>query len=151
MKTGCRFIKQTGAYSHQQAPVLNGRVPFFTWRLNRHKLVQISHVIFSIKEFVSKLEFDKLAPQAERYLQKQPSRGVLRKGCYENMQQIYRRTCQCVISIRLQSNLICNFIGIALWHGCSPVHLLHILRTPFDKNTSGQLFLYLILIVLDSA
>ena len=25
-------------------------------------------------------------------IQKQPSRGVLRKGCYENMQQIYRRT-----------------------------------------------------------
>ena len=26
------------------------------------------------------------------YLQKQPSRGVLKKRCSENMQQIYRRT-----------------------------------------------------------
>ena len=33
----------------------------------------------------------KLSPQYW-YLQKQPSRGVLRKRCSENMQQIYRRT-----------------------------------------------------------
>ena len=26
------------------------------------------------------------------YLQKQPSRGVFRKKCAENMQQLYRRT-----------------------------------------------------------
>ena len=26
-------------------------------------------------------------------------------------------------------------------HGCSPVDLLHILRTPFPKNTSGRLLL----------
>ena len=43
--------------------------------------------------------------------------------------------CQSVISIRLQS----NFIEVTLWHGCSPVTLLHIFRTPFLKNTSGQL------------
>ena len=30
-----------------------------------------------------------------------------------------------------------NFIEIALRHGCSPVHLLHIFRTPFPKNTSA--------------
>ena len=34
-----------------------------------------------------------------------------------------------------------NFIEIALRHGCSPVNLLHILRTPFLKNTSGWLLL----------
>ena len=33
-----------------------------------------------------------------------------------------------------------NFIGITLWHGCSPVNLLHCFRTPFPKNTSGELF-----------
>ena len=32
---------------------------------------------------------------------------------------------------------LCNFIEITLWHGCSPVNLLHIFRTPFLKNTSG--------------
>ena len=29
----------------------------------------------------------------------------------------------------------CNFIEIALRHGCSPLNLLHILRKPFPKNT----------------
>ena len=43
--------------------------------------------------------------------------------------------CQSAISIKLQS----KFIKITLWHGCSLVNLLHILRTLFSKNTSGQL------------
>ena len=37
--------------------------------------------------------------------------------------------------------LLCNFIEITLRHGCSPVNLLHIFRTPFSKNTSGCLLL----------
>ena len=44
---------------------------------------------------------------------------------------------QSVISIKLQS----NFIEITLRHGCSPVNLLHIFRTPFPKNNSGRLLL----------
>ena len=39
--------------------------------------------------------------------------------------------------------LLCNFIETALRHGCSPVNLLHIFRTPFPKNTSGWLLLKL--------
>ena len=35
-----------------------------------------------------------------------------------------------------------NFIEIVLRHGCSPVNLQHIFRTPFPKNTSGGLLLY---------
>ena len=31
--------------------------------------------------------------------------------------------------------------SVILRHGCSPVNLLHIFRTPFPKNTSGWLFL----------
>ena len=62
----------------------------------------------------------------ERSIQKQSSRGVPRKRCSKNMQHIYRRTpilkCDC------------NFIEIALRHGCSPVNLLHIFRTPSLKN-----------------
>ena len=46
--------------------------------------------------------------------------------------------CQSVISIKLQ---LCNFIEITLRHGCSPVNLLYISRTPFPKNTSGRLLL----------
>ena len=33
---------------------------------------------------------------------------------------------------------ISNFIEITLWHGSSPVNLLHILRTSFPKNISGR-------------
>ena len=33
------------------------------------------------------------------------------------------------------------FIEFALWHGCSPVNLLYIFRTPFHNNTSSQLLL----------
>ena len=37
----------------------------------------------------------------------------------------------------------CDFNKVAkqLRHGCSPVNLLHIFRTPFSKNTSGWLLL----------
>ena len=41
--------------------------------------------------------------------------------------------CRSVISINLQ----CNFIEIALWHGCSPVNLLHIFRTLFTGTPLG--------------
>ena len=44
---------------------------------------------------------------------------------------------QSEISIKL----ICNFIEIALRHGCAPVNLLHIFWTPFYKNTYGGLLL----------
>ena len=45
--------------------------------------------------------------------------------------------CRSAISIMLQS----NFIEIAFRHGCCPVNLLHIFRTPFVKNTSVWLLL----------
>ena len=41
----------------------------------------------------------------------------------------------------LKCELPCNFIEITLRHECSPVNLLHILRTPFFKNTSEWLLL----------
>ena len=50
---------------------------------------------------------------------------------------IGERPCRSVISIKL----LCNFIEITLLHGCSPVNLLHIFRTPFPRNTSGRLLL----------
>ena len=62
----------------------------------------------------------------DKNLHKQPFRGVLWKTCSENMQQIYRRA-------PMQKS---NFTEIALRHGCSPVNLLYIFRTPFLKNTS---------------
>ena len=49
--------------------------------------------------------------------------------------------CRSVISIEL----LFNFIEITLRHGCPPVNLLHISRTPFYKNTSGGPFLPILL------
>ena len=60
-----------------------------------------------------------------------PFRGILRKRCSENMQEIYRRT----------PMLKCNFNKLSLCYGCSPVYFLHIFRTSFYKNTSGELLL----------
>ena len=38
----------------------------------------------------------------------------------------------------------CDFIEMTLLHGCSPVNLLHIFRTPFTTNTAGWLLLIII-------
>ena len=48
-----------------------------------------------------------------------------------------KHPCRSGTSIRLQS----NFIEITLQYWCSPVNLLHILRTTFLKNTSGRMHL----------
>ena len=45
--------------------------------------------------------------------------------------------CRSAISVKL----LCNFIKIALQHGCSPINLLHIFRTHSPRNTSGWLLL----------
>ena len=55
--------------------------------------------------------------------QKKPSRDLFKKRCFENMQQIYKRTPM---------------------RKCDFKNLLHIFRTPFTNNTSGWLLLYLI-------
>ena len=44
-------------------------------------------------------------------------------------------------SVISMMKLLCNFIEIALRHGCSPVNLQHIFRTPFTKDISGRLLL----------
>ena len=41
----------------------------------------------------------------------------------------------------ISKKLFCTFVEITFRHGCSPVNLLHIFRTPFPKNTSGGLLL----------
>ena len=46
-------------------------------------------------------------------------------------------TCRSAISIKLQR----NFTEITRQHGCSPVNMLHIFRTPFTKSTSKWLLL----------
>ena len=66
------------------------------------------------------------------YFQKQPLRDVLKICSKFTGEHPEQRPYRSAISIKL----ICNFIEIALRHGCSPVNLLHIFRAPFPKNTS---------------
>ena len=71
---------------------------------------------------------------------RQPPTGVLRKRCSENMQQIYRRT----LIPKSDFNKFAKqlyWIEITFRHGYSPVRFLHVFRTPFLKNTSGQVLL----------
>ena len=68
----------------------------------------------------------------------QPSRGVLRKRCSENIQQIYRRTpIRSLISMKMQN----YFIEITLRHWCSSVNFLYNFRISFPENTTAQLLL----------
>ena len=67
-----------------------------------------------------------------------PPEVFLRKGVLKICSKVTgEQPCRNVISIKL----LCNFIEITLQHGCSPVNLLHIFKTPFPKNTSGGLLL----------
>ena len=66
---------------------------------------------------------------------KQPSRGVLQERCPKFAEE---HLCRSVILMKV----LCNFIDIALWHGCYHVNLLHSFRIPFFKNTSGRLLLF---------
>ena len=73
---------------------------------------------------------------------KQPSKGVLRKMCSKNMQQIYSRTtmAKCDFNKAIKA-MQSNFIETSLCVGRSLVNSLHIFRTPFPKKTSGGLLL----------
>ena len=71
-------------------------------------------------------------------IQKQPSRGVLSKRCSEDMQQIYWGTPMPKCDFNKVAK---QLYEITLRHGCSPVNLLHISRTPFTINTSERVLL----------
>ena len=93
-----------------------------------HKYSMYIKDICDLYKMTKLSSFEELLKKDGSVSQKQPSRGVLRKRCSENTRQIYWR----------KPMLKCDFNKVAL-HGCSPVNLLHIFRTPFPKNTSGQL------------
>ena len=59
-------------------------------------------------------------------IQKQPPRGLPRRRCSENMQKIYRRKPM----PNCDFNKVAKYTEITLRHGCSPLNLLHISRTP---------------------
>ena len=45
------------------------------------------------------------------------------------------------VAMKRSENLFCNFIEITLRHGCFPVNLLHIFRTPFPEKSCRALLL----------
>ena len=63
----------------------------------------------------------------------------LGKDVLKTCSKFRKHPCRSAISAKL----LCNFIEMALWHGCSHVNLLQIFRTPFPKNISGGLLLSL--------
>ena len=67
-----------------------------------------------------------------------PPALFLEKGALKKCKKFTgQHPCQSEISIKL----LCNFIEIILWQGCSPVHLLRISRKTFCKNNYGALLL----------
>ena len=65
------------------------------------------------------------------YRSKRP-KVFLRKGVLKICSKFTaEHPCQSAISIKL----LCNFIETVLWHGCSPVNLLHIFRTHIFLRT----------------
>ena len=70
----------------------------------------------------------------DSYIRSSHPEVFLRKGvlkiCSKLTGEHPRRS---AISIKFQ----CKFIEIMLWHGRSPVNLLHIFGTTFSKNSSG--------------
>ena len=65
-------------------------------------------------------------------IQKQRSRRVLR---IRFLKICSKFTGESLCRNAISAKLLGNFIEIALQHGCSPVSLLHIFRTPFFQNT----------------
>ena len=60
-----------------------------------------------------------------------PPEVLLGKSDLKICSKFIEHPCRSVVTIKQ----LCNFIEIALQHGCSPVNLLHIFRRPFYKNT----------------
>ena len=90
-----------------------------------HLLKELNHTLKNSKENVT--------PE----IQKEHSRGVLKKRPSENMQQFYWRT---PMSKSDFDKAALQHIEITLQHGvCFPVSLRQIFRPPFYKNTSGVL------------
>ena len=70
----------------------------------------------------------------------EPSIDVLVTKCSENMQKTYRRTPMPKCDF---NKVASDFIEIKFRHGCSLINLLHIFKTPFSRNTSEELLLYM--------
>ena len=127
---GCCFNKQLSLNAKLQFLLVITPMIFFYWLI---------HVDNYSKSKDTKCHFP--APSlsfsfnSNLQILKQPSRGVPRKRCSKNMQDIYRRTPmpKCDFN-KVAKQLYWNHSSAWVF---SPVNFLHIFRTPFTKNNSG--------------
>ena len=107
------------------------------FHLNLHLWILTLYFQLNIKEFLSDLKC--LALWIELLFRSSCPEVFLEKGVLQIRSKFTEKhPCRSVISLKL----LYNFIEIALRHGCSPVKLLHIFRTPFLRNTFVWLLLY---------
>ena len=80
-------------------------------------------------------------------VQKQSSRGVLKKRCSWKFRKIHRKTplSESIFLTKLQASGFrpSTLSKKRLWHRCFPVKSMKFLRTPFLQNTSGACFYWL--------
>ena len=103
---------------------------FVFFSIDKIHSAQIAYLFKCNKFFlkVIKLINIQIAISTRRINRSSPSQVFFQKSALKIYSEFTREhPCQSVISIKLQS----NFIEITLRHGCSPVNLLHILRTSF--------------------
>ena len=110
----------------QETPYRN----YLTWIEKRRRAARIARLTNYAVEQFAQLSYRSSLPEVLL------GRGIL-KTCSKCTGE---HPCRSAIS----KKLLCNFNEIALWHGCFPVNLLHILRTPFPKNISEELLLFLV-------
>ena len=116
---------------------------FQTLHSHFKKMFMIFLNIFSAP-LLLELAYSQRIKISECCIQKQSSRVVLRKRCSENMQQINWRTPMPESDLMdfLQSKCKATY-----WNHTSawvfPENLLHIFRTPFRRNTFGELLLWI--------
>ena len=100
--------------------------------------------IISQKRQATGNELQGLAVQEKKLLtyRSSPPDMSLGKRCSKNMQQIYRRT-----PMPKSKTLLKNHT-LAWIFFCNSVNLVYIFRTPFPKNTSGELILDIGILVM---
>ena len=100
-------------------------------KLSFHLELSISWLMVLVFSFVLNFLVQKLS-NTSLTTQKQPSRGASIKRCVQNIHLITgKHPCRSVVSIKLLATLLKTH-----FNGFSPVHMTHIFRTRFPKNTS---------------
>ena len=68
----------------------------------------------------------------------------MKKGVLRNFAELTgKHLCQSLVFDKVAGLSPTTFLKKRLWHRCSPRNFAKFLRTPFLKNTSGQLLLRL--------